>query len=138
MMFFIENRYFQSQQNGGFIAVVSVLLVSIGTLAIIFVSMIAVSDYSEMISLAESRYLARKYMDDCIDFSASAISADYFISGNIRYEWLYCDVSYQNDLEGLISADLIVAYGPVKVNANQSLVWSGVEPILYERSILRY
>ena len=93
----------EDQYNKGFIALIAILLVSLGCVVVSIVVMAEVSSYADNVYRHESRIQANLNASSCIDAGKLIVEKDFFMQGTTTLPDLGCDLFVVNDFSGHIS-----------------------------------
>ena len=91
-------------KNGGFVALISTVLLATGVLAFSIATLASAVLYSDLVWRREIRIQVGLNLTACLDTAELMISADYFISGAVGIGEFGCTVMISNDFAGHTSA----------------------------------
>lgn len=112
---------YKFSKSEGFAALVAVILISSGVLALSLVSISSALMYSDSISKKEYRVQAKLNADSCMNYATLMASKDYFMNGTTTVSQFGCQIFTRNDYSGNVSMDVIVDFLGIKVHDLRSL-----------------
>ncbi len=103
----------------GFMAMISVMLLSIGILAFSISSLASATMYSDMVYRREIRIQVNANLSSCMNTAKLMIQRDYFIYGTSTLSEFGCTIHISNDFMGNTSIYAIAELSGIKEIGNR-------------------
>jgi len=97
-------------KTDGFTALVAVILIASGVLAVSLASMSSALLYADGVNQREYRIQARLNASACLDAATIMVAKDYFLNGTTTVSEFGCDFSAVNDFSGNVSLKVIARF----------------------------
>ncbi len=99
--------------QGGFIALIAVVLLSMTALLFSFVTMGSAFSYADTVSKRELRIQANMNADACLDTATLMTAKDYFLIGTSTLSEFGCTVQSTNDFAGNVTLNISVKFAEI-------------------------
>ncbi len=109
----IKPKKFNHREHG-FGALIAVMILAVGTLAVSFVALSASVTYSDMTLKRELRVQSRLNAESCLETSSLMLAKDFFWQGMSMVSEFGCTVDVSNDLLGHVTIDVVTDLSGVK------------------------
>ncbi len=110
-----------NNKQKGFIALIAVILLATGTLAMSLVAMNSALIYSDLANKREYRIQADMNADACLDTAKLMANKDYFIAGDIDIPEFNCTATFTNDFNGNVGIIAEAKFNGVSSESDGSL-----------------
>ena len=100
-----ETRAMNTTTSRGFTALVSVMLLVLGTIAYALTTLAAAAQYADSIGRREMRIQANLDAESCMDIVTLMVAKDYFLSGTVPLPEYGCTGVVMNDFLGNVAID---------------------------------
>ncbi len=107
----------------GFVATITVVVLAFSIVAIVVVVSGAVDKYVDSVYLYELRIYARQSLSACLTTAEKTLASDYFLRGQVNLPEYGCEISVQ-DYGGQmyqVALSIVVEYGPVKMKVSETI-----------------
>ncbi len=109
------------RNNGGFAALISVVLLATGVLAFSLATLASAVSYGDMVSRREIRIQAGLNLEVCLDTTELMIGRDYFLVGTSTLSEFGCIAFIISDMIGNYSIDASARLSGVTVNGSRQI-----------------
>lgn len=111
----------KSKITGGFAAMIAVILIASGVLALSLASISSALLYADSVNQREYRIQTRLNASSCLDAATLMVAKDYFMNGTTTISEFGCNISVANDFSGNVSLDIVTDFLGVKVRMKRRL-----------------
>jgi Tfp pilus assembly protein PilV len=96
--------------NSGFTALIAVILIALGVLALSLTSISSALLYADSVNQREYRIQARLHALACLDATTLMAAKNYFLNGTTTIPEFGCNISVVNDFSGDITLNVIAEF----------------------------